>query len=173
MGNVFGDQVSQTISDIGEPNDIEVPPLTRIGGETGFMEFKITDVAEYDALKDLVVSRVSDSNIEFTIATARVAMVCVGLVLLVACGGSVELVGTQAKESFGLDYKVHVECTVKNTGKARDVTVEAELNKGGWWKKEKTERVLGGETKTIRVTFSEPTFLQGGLSEGEYSCRLT
>ena len=89
-----------------------------------------------------------------------------------ACGSQFELVGHQAKESFGLDYEVHVDCQVKNNGKQGEVTVEAELTKGGWWKKEETADIYGGETKTIRITFSEITFLDGGLSEGQYKCSV-
>ena len=101
------------------------------------------------------------------VATALASM------FLAACGPQFELVGVQAKESFGLDYKVHVDCQVKNNGKEGEVTVEAELSKGGWWKKSKVENVYGGETKTVRVTFSEITFLDGGLQSGEYKCRIS
>ena len=94
-------------------------------------------------------------------------------VLLVACGSfgpQIEIVGVQAQESFGFDYAVHVDCTIKNNGNTKDVTVGAELSKGGWWKKERTVRLQEGESQTVRITFSEPTFLSGGISDGEFLC---
>ena len=81
-----------------------------------------------------------------------------------------EIVGATARESLGLDYQVHVDCTIKNNGASGDITVTAELNKGGFWEKEQTVFIPEDGTKKVTLTFSEPTFLGGGLTSGQYTC---
>jgi hypothetical protein len=81
-----------------------------------------------------------------------------------------ELVGATARESFGLDYQVNVDCTVKNRGAAGNVTVAAELNLGGFWRKEQEEFIPEGDTQLVTIAFSEPRLLSGGLSSGSYKC---
>lgn len=81
-----------------------------------------------------------------------------------------ELVGVTARESVGLDYQVHVDCTVKNNGAAGNVMVTAELNLGGFWKKERQVFIAEDVSEKVTITFSEPTFLVGGLSTGSYQC---
>lgn len=84
-----------------------------------------------------------------------------------------EIIGTTARESFGFDYQVHVDCTVRNNGASGQVTIFAELRKGGYWKKEETIFLPENESRMVTLTFSEPTFLSGGLTSGSYSCRAS
>ena len=81
-----------------------------------------------------------------------------------------DLVGVTARESVGLDYQVHVDCTVKNNGAAGNVMVTAELNLGGFWKKEQEVFIPRDGTQLVTISFSEPTLLGGGLSSGSYQC---
>jgi|Marorgknorr_s2lv_3_1036020.scaffolds.fasta_scaffold27763_3 photosystem II stability/assembly factor-like uncharacterized protein len=96
------------------------------------------------------------------------------VMILAACaaiGPVPEIVGAQARESMGLfDYKVFVDCTVRNTGKGGNIMVEAELNKGGFWKKEETIFLDAGNTRKVTFTFSEITFLGGGITSGNIRC---
>ena len=81
-----------------------------------------------------------------------------------------ELAGVTAREDLGLDYKVHVDCTVLNKGAAGNIDVFAELNMDGYWKKRQQVFVPEDGTHTVTFTFTEPTFLNGGLKGGSYSC---
>jgi len=82
-----------------------------------------------------------------------------------------EIVATTAPQSFGIDYQVHVDCTVRNRGASGLVTVSAELTKGGFWQREQMVFIPADETQQVTFAFSEPAFFWGGLNSGSYVCR--
>ena len=124
-------------------------------------------IAEITSLDQLLASLVKP-RLVVLLAGGSLAMI------LVACqvvGPVPEIVGASAREPPGLfDYKVLVDCTIRNTGKGGNIKVEAELNKGGFWKKEETVFLEAGNTRKITFIFSEITFLEGGISSGNFQC---
>ena len=83
----------------------------------------------------------------------------------------VEIVATTAPQSFGVDYQVHVDCTVRNRGASGLVIVSAELTKGGYWQRELMVFIPADETQQVTLAFSETAFFWGGLKSGSYVCR--
>ena len=112
------------------------------------------------------------------IVVAGVCALLVVIAVATACGGSeepqvpqVEITGVDARDEYSLtDYRVHVDCTLRNKGGAGVVTVEAELSLNGWWKKEVLVDLAAGEARTVTLTFEEPKFLTDALANSRYQC---
>ena len=111
----------------------------------------------------------------------RIGIVSILFLLLTtgaACSGAAklinqplpEIVGQTARESFGTDYKIIIECTVKNRGAEGSVTVSARLENGGSWVKEAEIDLLEGETRMVTLEFPEATLLSAGLRGYRYVC---
>jgi len=83
----------------------------------------------------------------------------------------VEIVTTTAPQTFGADYQVHVDCTVRNRGASGLVTISAELTKGGYWQRQQMVFIPADETQQVTFSFAEPAFFWGGLNSGSYVCR--
>ena len=99
-------------------------------------------------------------------------VVTIAPVLAVACsvlGPSPEIVGRNLRDGFsGFDYKMWVDCTVRNNGNAGDIEVTAELNAGGQWKRRQVVNVASGEERLVAIEFADadpPLF-----SQSTYSC---
>jgi hypothetical protein len=100
------------------------------------------------------------------------------IVLAVACSGAAkllneplpEIVGQTARESFGTDYKILIDCTVKNNGADGLVTVKAQLRNGGSWVKEAEIDMLEDETRMVTLEFPEATLLGTGVRGYRYFC---
>jgi len=107
--------------------------------------------------------------------TGCVVILWVSVLLLMGCATlsnqpRPEIVGVTARESFGFDYKVFVDCTVKNNGTTGTITVQANLSNGGRWKKERTLAIAEGATELVTLEFPEATLLGTGLSGYRYNC---
>ncbi len=108
------------------------------------------------------------------IATTLVVLFALG----VGCSGAAklinqplpEIVGQTARENFGTDYKILIDCTVKNSGAEGSVTVSARLENGGFWVKETELDLLEDETHTVTLEFPEATLLSAGLRGYRYVC---
>ena len=89
--------------------------------------------------------------------------------------GEIELVGQSTTEDTPLfgDYVIHVNCTFRNTGKAQDLSVFAELDgAGGRWKKFASGAIGNNETREFRVSFPEAEFNLLGDNRYTYRCGL-
>ena len=111
----------------------------------------------------------------------RIGIISILFLLLttgVACSGGArlinqpvpEIVGQTARESFGTDYKILIECTVKNRGAEGSVTVSARLENGGPCIKEAELDLLEDETRMVTLEFPEATLLSAGLRGYRYVC---
>lgn len=88
-----------------------------------------------------------------------------------ALGPSPEITGTTAREGIpNFDYTVFVECTVRNNGREGDVTVVAQLQGGGFWKKRATVHLLSKSEQKVTIAFPEADLLAAGLSGLQYGC---
>ena len=74
-----------------------------------------------------------------------------------------EILGVDADEEHSLsDYKVRVNCRIKNNGVAGIVKVKASVSKGGWWQQERVLRFAEGATRRVEFVFPEPSFWSSG-----------
>ena len=85
-----------------------------------------------------------------------------------------EIVGQTARESFGADYKILVDCTVENTGAEGAVTVFAQLriDENRFWIKEADLDLSEDEIRMVTVEFPEATLLDEGLTGYRYDCNV-
>ena len=85
----------------------------------------------------------------------------------IGCVPKPEVVGATSRTGApGFDYTIYVDCTVRNRGSGGQVTVLAELNADGFWKKEQTVFIAEDATQKVTFTFPEPAF---GFSHN-YKC---
>jgi len=130
-------------------------------------------VSVYRLTVEAATTEMERTQIRFPKALGLIALLFLGITA-VGCGvfgPKPEIVGQNVREGMGfLDYKLLVDCTVRNRGSDGSVTVFAELRSGGQWKKERTIFLAEGATEKVTFTFSEATLFGGGFS-ANYNCR--
>ena len=112
--------------------------------------------------------------LRFPNALTNIAALLFFAAFFIGCGPKPEFVGATARATYDLDYQVQVDYIVKNRGSDGQVTIYAELNQGGFWKKEQTVFIAEGATQKVTFTFPEPTFSEPtfGGPYGNYKCRV-
>ena len=89
---------------------------------------------------------------------------------ITACS-SIEIIGETAREGAQLSgYTIWVDCTVRNSGASREVTVVGELRNGGFWKKRETVFLEKDSEQKITLPFPEASLPDAGLEGYVYKC---
>ena len=82
-----------------------------------------------------------------------------------------KIVGKSVRESLGFNYKIFVDCTVRNDGAAGSVIVTANLTaRDGFWEKQAKFSMEEDTTRSVALEFSEPSFFSNVLATVRYNC---